>query len=151
LPDTTPTVQADPTGFPQSDQDAYHKLVASGKFDRDTTKFAAETVYFDTDSATVKKSEQEKLQHVADAMKGDPAGVLEIEGHCDDRGTEGYNLALGNKRGLALREYLANLGVDAGHIGVVSFGEAKPAVKGNNEEAWKKNRRGVFVVLVPKQ
>ena len=133
----------DPTGL--------YSTLKNGPHTEDRDTLAPFTVYFDTDSATIKKSEQEKLQHVADHLKGNATVALEIEGHCDERGTEGYNIALGNKRALAVREYLANLGVDAGHIGVVSYGEAKPAEKGNSEAAWKKNRRGVFVLLVPKQ
>ena len=111
--------------------------------------FANQTVYFDVDSATVKSSEKSKLEAVASGMKSQPAGDLLIEGHCDERGTEGYNLALGDRRANGLREYLVNLGLPADKIHTVSFGEAKPAASGTGEAAWSKNRRGEFIFVEP--
>ncbi len=111
--------------------------------------FAADIVYFDVDSASVKGSEKSKLEAVAAGMKSQPGGDLLIEGHCDERGTEGYNLALGDRRANALREYLANLGVPADKIHTVSFGEAKPAATGTGEGVWSKNRRGEFIFVEP--
>ena len=73
-----------------------------------------------------------------------------MEGNCDERGTEKYNLALGEKRALAVREYLANLGVDSRQVMTVTYGAAKPVAPGHDEAAWSKNRRGDFVVIVPK-
>lgn len=116
---------------------------------QDHDKFAADTVYFDTDSAAVKASQKSKLESVASGFKTLAAGDLLIEGHCDERGTEGYNLTLGDKRANALREYLVNLGVSAEKIHTVSFGEAKPTAEGHDESAWSKNRRGEFVFVEP--
>jgi len=73
-----------------------------------------------------------------------------VEGNCDERGTEKYNLALGERRALAVREYLINLGIDSRQVVTVTYGKAKPAVDGHNEAAWSNNRRGDFVLLVPK-
>lgn len=114
------------------------------------TMFAANIVYFDLDSATVKGSEASNLETVANHFKSNPAGDLLIEGHCDERGTEGYNLTLGDKRANALREYLVNLGVSPDRIHTVSFGEAQPADPGQGEAAWEKNRRGEFIFVEPK-
>ncbi len=111
--------------------------------------FASDTVYFDVDSATVKGSEKSKLDAVASGIKSQPAGDLLIEGHCDERGTEGYNLSLGDRRANALREYLVNLGVSAEKVHTVSFGEAKPAATGPGEAVWSKNRRGEFIFVEP--
>jgi len=111
--------------------------------------FKAQTVYFDLDSSVVKSSEQGKSSAVADALKANPRNKLRIEGHCDERGTEGYNMALGERRALALREYLMNLGISGKRIQTVSFGESRPAVQGRDESAWKMNRRGEFVLLTP--
>jgi peptidoglycan-associated lipoprotein len=111
--------------------------------------FAAETVYFDVDSASVKSSQKSKLESVAQKFKAQPAGDLLIEGHCDERGTEGYNLTLGDKRANSLREYLANLGVSPDKIHTLSLGESKPAATGNDESAWSKNRRGEFIFVEP--
>jgi peptidoglycan-associated lipoprotein len=78
------------------------------------------------------------------------ADALRVEGNCDERGTEKYNLSLGDKRALAVREYLVTLGVDARQVVTVSYGAAKPAVEGHSESAWGKNRRDDFVLLIPK-
>ena len=78
------------------------------------------------------------------------ADALRVEGNCDERGTEKYNLSLGERRALAVREYLANLGVDSRQVVTVTYGDAKPAVEGHNEAAWSKNRRDDFILLTPK-
>ena len=111
--------------------------------------FASDTVYFGFDSAAIKSSEKSKLEAVASGFKSLAAGDLLIEGHCDERGTEGYNLSLGDKRANALREYLVNLGISADRVHTVSFGEAKPADAGSGESAWSKNRRGEFIYIEP--
>jgi peptidoglycan-associated lipoprotein len=116
----------------------------------DAATLKADTVYFDFDSSTIKTSEDKKLEDVAAFLKGHKADALRVEGNCDERGTERYNLALGERRALAVREYLANLGVDPRQIATVSYGALRPAVKGHDEAAWSKNRRGDFIVLVPK-
>jgi len=116
----------------------------------DKTTLKADTVYFDFDSSTIKKTEDKKLEDVATYLKGHMADALRVEGNCDERGTEKYNLSLGERRALAVREYLANLGVDSRQVTTVSYGKAKPAVEGHNEAAWSKNRRDDFVLLVPK-
>jgi peptidoglycan-associated lipoprotein len=76
--------------------------------------------------------------------------ALLVEGHCDERGTEEYNRSLGERRALALREALASQGVSPMRVTTRSFGEDRPAVPGNNESAYRQNRRGEFVVLTPK-
>ena len=116
---------------------------------KDREKFAAYTVYFALDSSTVKSSEGSKLEAVANYYRSNFAGDLLIEGHCDERGTEGYNLSLGDKRANALREYLINLGVSPARIHTVSLGEAQPAATGHDEAAWSMNRRGVFIFVEP--
>ena len=119
-------------------------------YTQDHDTFQSSTAYFDFDSAAVKGSEKTKVETVANYFKRNNTDKLMIEGHCDERGTEGYNLSLGERRALALREYLANLGVSADRIYTKSYGEAKPAVQGHTEAAWSKNRRGEFVLLKPK-
>lgn len=122
-----------------------------GPHTEDAEKFKADTVYFDFDSATVKSSEESKLQEVASYFKDNPRmeGLI-IQGNCDERGTEKYNLSLGERRALAVREYLANLGVKPERIKTVTFGASKPVDTGHDEAAWKKNRRGDFVLVLPK-
>lgn len=116
-------------------------------YPKDHATLSAQTVHFDFDSSTVKSGEISKIEAVADYIKKNPANALEIEGHCDERGTEEYNRSLGERRALALREYLANLGCNPDRIVTVSFGKDQPADPGHDDAAWAKNRRGVFVVL----
>jgi peptidoglycan-associated lipoprotein len=117
---------------------------------KDYESLKSHTVYFDFDRYNVKASERGKAEAVASYLSEHPGHDLLIEGHCDERGTEGYNLSLGEKRAQSLREYLANLGVSPGRVRTLSLGESQPADPGHNEAAWAKNRRGVFVVLLPR-
>ena len=116
----------------------------------DRAALAADTIHFAYDSAVIRDSEQASLQSVASALATDPKAKLLIEGNCDERGTEEYNRALGEKRALAAREALAKLNVEPSRIQTISYGKDKPADPGKNEAAWKKNRRDDFVLLHPK-
>jgi peptidoglycan-associated lipoprotein len=116
----------------------------------DRAALAAYTIHFAYDSAAIRHSEQSNLQAVATALSGDPSTKLLIEGNCDERGTEEYNRALGERRALAAREALAKLGVDPSRIRTISYGKDKPVESGHDEAAWAKNRRDDFVLLHPK-
>ena len=116
----------------------------------DPAALAAYTVHFAFDSAAVKKSENANIQAVASKLSADSSTKLQIEGNCDERGTEEYNRSLGERRALALREALAKAGVDPMRIRTISYGKDKPVDPANNEAAWAKNRRGDFVLLHPK-
>jgi peptidoglycan-associated lipoprotein len=113
--------------------------------DRDALK--TETVYFDYDSSTIKSSEKSKIDSVTSYLKSNTSVAVKVEGNCDERGTEEYNRALGERRALAVREYLVNSGIAAERVDTTSYGEDKPAVQGHDEAAWKLNRRDEFVVL----
>jgi len=119
------------------------------KMVQDREKFASDTVYFDFDKSNVKPQYNANIARVADYLKANTSNSLLIEGHCDDRGTEEYNLALGERRALAVRDKLMSAGVSGDRITTISYGKEKPAVVGNTEEAYAKNRRGVFVLLTP--
>lgn len=112
----------------------------------DAEIFKNNTVYFEFDRSALRQGEQPKVQAVAQVLKERPTTKVQIEGHCDERGTEEYNRSLGEKRALAIREYLINLGIEGNRVFTLSFGEDKPAVQGHNEAAWEKNRRGVFIL-----
>ena len=116
----------------------------------DKDKFKANTAYFDYDRAVVKPTERVKIEEVAVYLKGVLDHKLMIDGHCDERGTEEYNRALGERRALALREYLIKLGITGDRIYTRTFGEDRPALEGHDEAAWSKNRRGEFILLKPK-
>ncbi len=112
----------------------------------DRAQFAASTVYFDYDSAQINESERSKIEAVASAMKSGSSQVI-VEGNCDERGSTEYNLALGERRALAVRAYLVGLGIDGARIQTKSYGEERPVDPGHDESAWSKNRRGEFVVV----
>jgi peptidoglycan-associated lipoprotein len=101
-------------------------------------------VYFEFDSAQVGESERAKVEAVAEYLRGNGSVGVIVEGHCDERGSNDYNLALGERRALAVRAYLVNLGIDAGRIQTRSFGEERPAALGHDEASWSQNRRAEF-------
>ena len=100
--------------------------------------------YFDYDSAVLSQQTLSSLLFVADYLKSNPAVQILIEGHCDERGTRDYNIALGHKRAEAVRKQLARMGVDPQRITTKSFGKERPAMRGASPEAWAKNRRTII-------
>ena len=120
------------------------------KFNQNREALAANTVHFDYDSIAIRSNEKAHVAAVADYLKGNAGVGLLIEGHCDERGTEEYNRALGERRALALREALIGLGADSSKITTRTFGKDKKIDNGNTEAAHARNRRGEFVVLTPK-
>ncbi|MGZ7032381.1 MAG: peptidoglycan-associated lipoprotein Pal [Thermoanaerobaculia bacterium] len=103
--------------------------------------------FFGYDEATLSANAQAALTTSANWLKQNPGYNLLIEGHCDERGTEQYNLALGDRRANIAREFLATLGVDASRIRTVSYGEERPFDPGHDETAWAKNRRDHLVLV----
>jgi peptidoglycan-associated lipoprotein len=103
-------------------------------------------VLFDFDKSEVKEDGRKTCQVVADYLKKNPAAKLQIEGHCDERGTSEYNMALGERRATAVMTYLVSLGVPKAALSTVSFGKEKPLDPGHDEGAWAKNRRAHFVL-----
>jgi len=104
-------------------------------------------VYFDFDKFDIKPEYRDMLRQKADLMKRFPQIRIRIEGHCDARGTQEYNLALGERRARAAYDYLAMLGVNASQMELISFGKEHPAVQGSGEAVWGKNRRDEFRVI----
>jgi peptidoglycan-associated lipoprotein len=105
-----------------------------------------EDVRFDFDKSEVREDGRKACQVVADYLKKRPQAKMQIEGHCDERGTAEYNMALGDRRATAVMAYLVSLGVPKAALSTVSFGKEKPLDPGHNEEAWAKNRRAHFVL-----
>jgi len=103
-------------------------------------------VFFAFDQATLTTESKRTLEKNADQLKSAMSVSITIEGHCDERGTNAYNLALGEKRAKATMEYLRSLGVSANRIKTVSYGEERPFATGHDEAAWAKNRRAHFVI-----
>ena len=144
----------DPTLLENTDlskvTDAAGNLVSGARFE-DTmqavqgVKFSP--VYFAFDSYVLPPSEVSKVEQVAQHLLQNAGHVLVVEGHCDERGSNEYNLSLGENRALSVRTRLVELGVAADRIQTRSYGEEKPAVAGSGEEAWHLNRRGEFALF----
>jgi len=107
-----------------------------------------ETIYFDFDKSDLRQDARDVLYKNADILlKAKTDAKIKIEGHCDERGSAEYNLALGERRAKSAMQYLITLGVPAERLSVLSFGKEKPAVDGHDEAAWAKNRRSEFVIV----
>jgi peptidoglycan-associated lipoprotein len=103
-----------------------------------------DTVYFDYDSFTLQPPARQALERNAAWLQANPTTRITIEGHCDERGSDEYNLALGERRALAVKGYLTALGIAGERLATVSYGEERPVVAGHDESAWAKNRRAEF-------
>ena len=118
------------------------KKVEQGK----RVRFEQEHIYFDFDRYNLKPEAQRTLKMKAAFMKANPKIKARIEGHCDERGTNEYNLALGDRRANSAKEFLLNLGIAESRLTTISHGEEKPVAMGHNEAAWAKNRRAQFAI-----
>ena len=127
-----------------SDLDEFENML----MDRDA--LAAQTVYFEVDRSEIHPDDLGKVEAVAGILAQDAQNKVLIEGHCDERGTEEYNRALGERRALSVRDALSGLGVSADRVRTMSYGEDRPADPGLNDAAYSRNRRGEFVLLKPK-
>jgi peptidoglycan-associated lipoprotein len=101
--------------------------------------------YFDFNKADIRSDARDALRKTADFLRNYPTERVVVEGHCDERGSTEYNLALGDRRASAVKQYLVSLGVSADRITTVSFGKEKPFCNEHNEACWQQNRRGHFV------
>jgi len=102
--------------------------------------------YFDLDKADIRSDARSALAKTADFLRNYPQVKVVIEGHCDERGSTEYNLALGDRRAAAVKQYLVSLGIGADRVSTVSYGKEKPFCMESNEDCWQKNRRGHFVM-----
>ena len=108
--------------------------------------FMNEDVYFDFDSSALGDMAKEVLSRKAEWLRMVTDASVIIEGHCDDRGTSAYNIALGDRRAESTKAFLLDLGINANQLSTISYGEERPVDTGKNEESWAKNRRAHFVV-----
>ena len=108
--------------------------------------FVNEDIYFEFDSYVLTPLAQDVLMAKAEWLRANLDASVTIEGHCDERGTNEYNLALGDRRAGSVKSFLTSLGIAAGRLSTISYGEEHPVDAGHNEEAWAKNRRAHFTV-----
>ncbi|HSB06620.1 MAG TPA: peptidoglycan-associated lipoprotein Pal [Thermodesulfobacteriota bacterium] len=104
-------------------------------------------VYFDFDKYDIRPQDGEIMKENAALLMKHPTAKIQVEGHCDERGTAEYNLALGQRRADSAMKYLVSLGIPANRLSTISYGEEMPVDRGHNEEAWAKNRRAHFIIL----
>jgi peptidoglycan-associated lipoprotein len=111
---------------------------------QDARAFEAEGIYFDFDKSEIKAEAKAILEKKAAWLRANPSYKVKIEGNCDERGTNEYNLALGDRRAKAAQKYLNALGISMDRMSTISYGEEKPVCKEKNEKCWSKNRRDDF-------
>jgi peptidoglycan-associated lipoprotein len=142
----TPPQVAPPSAEPFQKTDVEKSNVVEPSVDELNRQGVLRTVYFAYNSNELDDTAKATMQADAAWIKAHANHAIEIGGHCDERGSTGYNVALGDRRASAVKEYLAGLGVDTSRVAAISFGEEKPADPGHNEAAWAKNRRAEFTI-----
>jgi len=138
-----------PPPGPATEIGRFTASAAEPVFTQDDLRQAAgsDRVLFETDSAVLDEKDQETLRKQAEWLVKHPKLNVTIEGHCDERGTREYNLALGERRAISAKNYLGAMGLDASRMKVVSFGKERPEALGSDEEAYAQNRRAVTVIV----
>ena len=140
-----PTTTTAPAPAPKPMAAVQPRGPAPGSYE-DLVANVGDRVFFGYDKYALVAQAQSTLRRQAAWMKKFANVTITVEGHCDERGTREYNLALGQRRAAAVKEYLVALGVDANRVATISYGKERPEVGGSNEAAWRQNRRGVTTV-----
>jgi peptidoglycan-associated lipoprotein len=122
-------------------------LAALGRTTEAVKTILATMIHFDYDKAIIRGGDAAVLDQKVGILQANAALRIRISGHCDERGSDEYNLALGNRRATAAKQYLTSHGIDASRIETVSYGEERPIAQGHTEEAWAQNRRDEFEIL----
>jgi len=122
-------------------------LAALGHTSEAVRAMLAALIHFDYDKSNIRSGDASTLDQKVGILQANPDARIRIAGHCDERGSDEYNLALGNRRATSSKQYLVSHGVDASRIETISYGEERPLDPGHNEEAWAKNRRAEFDVV----
>jgi peptidoglycan-associated lipoprotein len=143
-PPEPPAPAPEPTTVPP--EPVAEDSIASGSIDDINRNSPLKPVFYGLDVAEVDAEGQKILQENADLLRRYSTWQISVEGHCDERGTAEYNLALGERHAVAARNYLVSLGIPADRVKTVSYGKEFPFDPGHSEEAWAKNRRAHFVV-----
>ena len=122
-------------------------LAALGHTAEAVRAMLATMVHFDYDKSNIRPGDASTLDQKVSILQANPDARIRIAGHCDERGSDEYNLALGNRRATASKQYLVSHGIEAGRIETISYGEERPLDPGHSEDAWAKNRRAEFDVV----
>ena len=140
-------IQAEKDRQAREQEEREARARAEAQAQQEMREFESENIYFDFDMSELKPEARSILTKKANYLKKNPGYNVRIEGHCDERGTNEYNIALGERRANAAKNYITALGVSADRISMRSYGEEKPADTGHNEAAWAKNRRDEFKLI----
>ncbi len=146
-PAPAPTTPAPPAPTTNDDADRRRREEEAMRAKEALRNALAEMVHFDYDRSEIRSVDEATLDRKSAILTANPALRIRISGHADERGSDEYNLALGNRRAASVKRYFVNKGVDAGRLDVASYGEERPIAQGANEEAWYQNRRAEFEVL----
>jgi len=130
-----------------AEQHRADSLAAAARTSELLKQTVAEMIHFDFDKSQIRPPDAEALDRKIPVLKANPDVRIQIAGNCDERGSDEYNLALGNRRALAARQYLVSHGVEESRIATISYGKERPLDPGHNEEAWAKNRNDQFSIL----
>jgi peptidoglycan-associated lipoprotein len=144
--DSASTGSASSASSASSSSSSPSPSAGSAKTEADRLAEVGNTVYFDFDSSELSENAQMTLNRQAAFLNVNPTLVIVVEGHADERGTREYNLALGDRRATAVRDYLLAKGLNSARVRTVSYGKERPAVEGSTEAAWEKNRRAATVL-----
>ncbi len=126
--------------------DAAEKTLDSSAVIGDSDIVLQENVFFEFDKATLTPEARETLSKNGQWLRTNSDVAITIEGHCDERGTNGYNLALGDRRAESVKMFLADLGIDQSRLATISYGEERPLDRGHGEAVWASNRRAYFLI-----
>lgn len=141
-----PETQNEVEKSPAPEPDFETVLLTSNNLGKPDSELALPRVYFDFNDFALRDDARDSLKRAAAWMLNHPAVSLDVQGHCDERGTNEYNLALGERRAVAVRQYWEALGIDPNRLRVISFGEELPLKEGEGEDVWRWNRRVQFVL-----
>jgi peptidoglycan-associated lipoprotein len=137
---------AAPAPAPAPTDDAAAAARMAAERTRALTADLTAMIHFDFDRSDIMPEDRANLDRKAAILAANPAARIQIAGNCDDRGSDEYNLALGNRRAIAAKQYLVSKGIDGGRIETVSFGEERPVAQGQTEAAWAQNRNDQFTL-----
>ena len=145
VPEPEPVEQPAPVEAPAEPEPGQSDFDSAGNAIDASGRPLSRTFYFDYDKSVLKPADLGALEMHAQILRRNPDRSIVLEGHCDERGTREYNLALGERRADSVRSFLLSAGVSGGQIETVSYGEEQPADPGHNEAAWERNRRAVMI------
>jgi len=145
-PETGATTEAPSMEIEMPETEEGVGVAAGPTIEEEIANFQDRDIYFDFDKFNLTPDARKVLAEKASFLNAHPEIKIKIEGHCDERGTREYNLALGERRAKSAQDYLVFLGINPTRVSTISYGEERPVDPGHNEEAWTKNRRAHFVV-----